>query len=124
MLGGYAQIGRGSEKIFTDIVGSFENNHILLVNATTGLPKQSDFDIERECGETIEKSISNKKLKIHSAYFAGKNATESFPSANSDKVNLVGKSSLLLILEHLKKGKWKKIVTLFCCMIVSLDYTF
>lgn len=104
MLGEYEQIGNGFEKISTDIVGSFAKNRIFLVNVTIGLPKQSDFDREREYRENIEKIITNKKLQIHSIYFTGKDATESHPSATTNNVTLIGKSSINLILEHLKKG--------------------
>jgi len=104
MLGEYEQIGNGSEKISTDIIGSFETNQIFLVNATVGLPKQSDFDREREYRENIEKIITDKKLKIRAIYFTGKDATESHQSATTTNVTLIGKSSIILILEHLKKG--------------------
>lgn len=104
MLGEYEKTGNGYETISTDILASFDNNRIFLINATIGLPKQSDFDREREYRENTENKLTNKKLEIRSIYFTGKDATESQQSATTNNVTLIGKSKIQIILEHLKKG--------------------
>jgi hypothetical protein len=105
MLGEYEQMGNGYEQTSTDILGSFHSDRVLLINATTGLPQQSDFDRERQYRENIEINLTNKELKIHSVYFTGKDATESEHSATINNVRLIGKSSIKKILEYLKKGE-------------------
>ena len=104
MLGDYEQLGSGHDQTSTDILASFDTNRIFLINVTIGLPKQSDFDREREYRENIESKITNKKIEIHSIYFTGKDATESQASATANDVTLIGKSNIQMILKHLKKG--------------------
>lgn len=108
MLEEYERLGNGHDQTSTDILASFDTNKIFLINATIGLPKQSDFDREREYRENIESKITNKKIEIHSVYFTGKDATESQPSATANSVTLIGKSNIQTILEHLKKGNLEK----------------
>lgn len=104
MLGEYERLGNGHDQTSTDILASFDTDKIFLINVTIGLPKQSDFDREREYRENIESKITNKKIEIHSVYFTGKDATESQPSATANNVTLIGKSNIQNILENLKKG--------------------
>jgi len=104
MLEEYEKTGDASDKISTDIIASFEGQEIFLVNATIGLPKQSDFDREKDYRENIKKIITNKKLEIQSLYFTGKDATESHQSATTNDVTLIDKTFIKLILEYLKKG--------------------
>ena len=105
MLGEYERLGSGHDQTSTDILASFDTDKIFLINATIGLPKQSDFDREREYRENIESRVTNKKIEIHSIYFTGKDATESQASATANNVTLVGKYNIQMILEHIKKGK-------------------
>lgn len=104
MLGEYERLGNGHDQTSTDILASFEKDTIFLINVTIGLPQQSDFDREREYRENIERRTTNKKIKICSIYFTGKDATESQQSATANNVTLIGKSNIQMILEHLKKG--------------------
>lgn len=108
LLNNYEKIGEGSHKISTDILCSLNDNRLFLVNATTGLPKQSDFDREKEYRENLAKLLTNKKLQVFSVYFTGKEATESENSARTNNVTLIGKSKLKILLEHLKKGDLEK----------------
>jgi len=108
MLGEYERLGNGYDQTSTDILASFEKDTIFLINVTIGLPQQSDFDREREYRENIEKRTTNKKIKICSIYFTGKDATEAQTSATANNVILIGKSNLQNILEHLKKGNLEK----------------
>ena len=105
MLGKYEKIGEGFNIISADILGVLDENRLFLVNATIGLPKQSDFDRERDYRENLEKMLTNKNLKISSLYFTGKEPTESEKSATTNNVILIGKSKLKIILQHLKKGE-------------------
>ncbi|MCV0430471.1 hypothetical protein [Nitrosopumilus sp.] len=108
ILGEYERLGKGHDQTSTDILASFDTDKIFLINVTIGLPKQSDFDREREYRENIEGKITNKKIEIHSIYFTGKDATESLASATANNVILVGKNNIQNILEYLKKGNLEK----------------
>lgn len=105
MLGKHEKIGQGSDIISADIIGAMNQKQLILVNATKGLPKQSDFDRERDYRENLAKMIPNPEIEILSIYFTGKEPTESQNSANTNQITLIGHSKLKLILEHLKKGK-------------------
>lgn len=105
MLGKYEQSGESSNIISADILGGLDENHLFLVNVTTRLPKQSDFDRERDYRENLTNRLSNENLKISSLYFTGKEPTESEKSAATNNVILIGRSKLEIILQHLKKGE-------------------
>lgn len=104
----YEKTGRGSEEISFDIIGSFGINLVLLVNATTGFPKQSDFDRERDYRNKLSKSLQNPDVIIKSVYFTGQDTTESRDSAKSNSVVFIDKPKLKLIFEMLKKGDLDK----------------
>ena len=103
LLGGYEKIKDGADSISTDILTS-RNDDILLVNTTIGLPKQSDFDRERDYRDSMNKLVNNTELKIKSVYFTARDATESQKSAQDNDVVLIGKEKLKLILDYLKNG--------------------
>jgi len=104
----YEKTGKGSEEISFDIIGSFSNNLVLLVNATIGFPKQSDFDRERDYRNKLSKSLQNPDVVIKSVYFTGQDTTESRDSAKSNNVVFIDKPKLKLIFEMLKKGDLDK----------------
>ncbi len=108
LLEKYEKIGGGAEAISTDIISTIDKNTILLINATTRLPKQSDFDRERDFRENLMKQMKNKDIEFLSVYFTGKDATESLQSASNNIVNLIGKTKLKLIIRHLKEGEFEK----------------
>lgn len=105
LLGEYDTIHYNGKTISTDIIGSLAINEIIIVHVTIGLPKQSDFDREKEYRENLIKSVKNPDLRINSVYFTGAEPTESQGSATTNEVNLIGHSHIALILEHLQKGE-------------------
>lgn len=105
MLDEYQNIRKDSKMISTDIIGKINKNLLIIVHVTTGLPKQSDFDREKEYRENLLSLIKNDNLKIKSVYVTSKEPTESGDSANANDILLIGFSSLNLILDHLKKGE-------------------
>lgn len=120
MLDKYEKIGEGSNIISADILGVLNENRLFLVNVTTGLPKQSDFDRERDYRENLAKMLTNESLKISSVYFTGKDPTESEKSAATNNVILIGKSKLKIILQHLKKGELEDALKI----VINEDFQF
>lgn len=108
MLGIYEKSRNGSSVVSTDILGAFDKDTIVLVNATVGLPKQSDFDRERDYNQNLSQMMTNPKIKLQSVYFTAKEPTESEQSAFANNIVLVGKSKIEMIVNHLKKGDVEK----------------
>ena len=104
MLDEFEKSGIGADIVSIDIIGMLRKNHIILANVTTGLPKQSDFDRERDYRVTIKKQLKNEKIEVTSIYFTAREPTESENSANLNNVNLIGKSRIKMILDHIKEG--------------------
>jgi len=107
-LGKYEKIGSGTEEVSTDVISSVDKNTILLANATTGLPRQSDFDRERGFRENLTKLMKNKDVEFMSVYFTARDATESLQAASSNGVSLIGRTQLRQILLHLREGETKR----------------
>ncbi len=105
LLGKYDTIHDNGKTISTDILGKISKNEIIIVHVTKGLPKQSDFDREKDYRINLSKSLKNPDLKIRSMYFTGSEPTESQDSASTAEVNLIGHSKIALVLERLKKGE-------------------
>lgn len=101
----FERSGTGHDKIMMDAIGGYDNNDILLVNVTIGLPKQQDFDQERLYRENLEEKIANKDIKLHSILVSGKSVKGLDDIAKSNDVKLIGLDELKQILDYLKKGK-------------------
>jgi hypothetical protein len=106
ILGGYEKINGNS--VSTDILGNFESSNLILVNVTSGFPREGDFDKEKEYRTNLQKILKNKEIQIKSVYFTAKEPTEFEAAARNNDVLLVGRSKLKVILNHLKKDQVKE----------------
>ena len=100
----YEKSGSGSNEISYDILGSSSKNLILLVNATTGLPKQFDFDRERDYRNRLSKTLQNPDVIIKSIYFTGRDTTEANDSAKANEISFIDNNKLKIILDMMKRG--------------------
>lgn len=107
ILGGYEKINEGSNSISTDILGNQGINNLFLINVTSGFPKPSDFDREKEHRENLLKMHKNKNVEVKSIYFTSKEPTESEAIAKTNGVLLIGRSKIKMIIDHLRKGELK-----------------
>lgn len=102
-LESYENSGIKSDKVSMDIICSYQENHIFLVNVTLGMPDIAMFETERNRRLILSRD-SHDETKISSVLFTAKSIKELQNEATKHEVNLISKDVLEKILDYLESG--------------------
>jgi len=106
-LQGYEKSGEEPDKVSMDIIANFNDEKIVLANATIGMPDLPMIETERNRRIILSKQIP-KEQKIFSVIFTVKPVKDIQEQAKPHEVIVIGKEELENIIDYLENGDIKK----------------
>ncbi|HET7337029.1 MAG TPA: hypothetical protein VFJ23_03960 [Candidatus Nitrosotalea sp.] len=101
---GYDTIGEESNKISIDILGTYDNETIILGFATIGMPSDTEFARYRMYIGNLRKLDSNKGLNMYPMLFCGLPTSTLHDKAQENGIRLIGREELETILGLIDEG--------------------